>query len=101
MKLVYKKLGLIWLNTEETLQAATTFIIYHKNTDIRLQITLCELEIFCFPFIKKMVWSTLYFYNNHIYSFMHALCDEWSLGERTGWEQREKPEDFSELTKYI
>ena len=53
MKLVYKKLGLMWLNTEETLQAATTFIIYHKNKDTRLQIILCKLEIFCFPFIKK------------------------------------------------
>ena len=42
----------MWLNTEETLQAATTFI-YNKNKDTRLQIVLCKLEIFCFPFIKK------------------------------------------------
>ena len=53
MKLIYKKLGLMPLNTEETLQAATTFIIYHKNKDTRLQMILCKLEIFCFPFIKK------------------------------------------------
>ena len=46
MKLVYKKLGLMRLNAEETLQAATTFIIYHKNKDTRLQIILCKLEIF-------------------------------------------------------
>ena len=56
MKTVYKKLGLMRLNTEETLQAATTFIIYHKNKDTRLQIILCKLEIFCFPFIKKNGW---------------------------------------------
>ena len=43
----------MWLNTEETLQAATTFIIYHENKDTRLQIILCKLEIFCVPFIKK------------------------------------------------
>ena len=40
-------------NTEETLQAAATFKIYHKNKDTRLQIILSKLEIFCFPFIKK------------------------------------------------
>ena len=71
----------MWLNTEETLQAATTFIIYHKNKDTRLQIILCKLEIFCFPFIKKMLDNTLYFYNNHIYSLLHALPDEWSWGK--------------------
>ena len=38
MKLVYKKLGLMRLNTEITLQAATTFIIYNKSKDTRLQI---------------------------------------------------------------
>ena len=53
MRLAYKKLELMWLKTEETLQAATTFIIYHKNKNTRLQIILCKLEIFCFPFIKK------------------------------------------------
>ena len=53
MKLVYKKLRLMWLNTEETLQGAATFIIYNKNKDIRLQIVLYKLEIFCFPFTKK------------------------------------------------
>ena len=53
MKLVYKKLGLMLLNTEETLQAATTFKIYHKNKDSTLQTILCKLEIFHFPFIKK------------------------------------------------
>ena len=76
----------MWLNTEETLQAATTFIIYHKNKDTRLQIILCKLEIFCFPFIKKkikkMVGNTLYFYNNPIYFLLHALSDEWSWGGR-------------------
>ena len=68
----------MWLNTEETLQAATTFIIYHKNKDTRLQIILCKLEIFCFPFIKQMLGNTLYF-QNHIYllSLLHALSDEW------------------------
>ena len=76
MKLVYKKLGMMLSNTEETLQAATTFMIYHKNKDTRLQIILCKLEIFSFPFIKKMVGSTLYFYNNHIYSVLHGLSDE-------------------------
>ena len=40
MKLVYKKLGMMLSNTEETLQAATTFMIYHKNKDTRLQIML-------------------------------------------------------------
>ena len=78
-KLVYKKLGLMWLNTEETLLAAATFIIYHENKDTRLQIILCKLEIFCVPFIKKMVGNTLYFY--HIYSLLHALSDGWSGGE--------------------
>ena len=29
-------------NTEETLQAATTFIIYHENKDTRLQIISCK-----------------------------------------------------------
>ena len=66
----------MWLNTEETLQGATTFIIYNKNKDIRLQIVLYKLEIFCFPFIKKMLGNALYF-QNHIYSFLHALSDEW------------------------
>ena len=68
----------MWLNTEETLQAAATFIIYHKNKDTRLLIILCKLETFCFLFIKKMVGNTLYFYNNHIYSLLHALSDDWS-----------------------
>ena len=69
----------MWLNTEETLQAATTFIIYHKNKDTRLEIILCKLDI-CFPFIKKMVGNTMHFYNNHIYSLLYALSDEWSGG---------------------
>ena len=68
----------MWLNTEETLQAATTFIIYHKNKDTRLQIILCRDILF--PCHKKMVGNTLYFYNNHIYSLLHALSDEWSGG---------------------
>ena len=69
-------------HTEEALQAATTFIIYHKNNDTRLQIILCKLEIFCLPFIKKkkkkkkMVGNTLYFYNNPIYFLLHDLSDE-------------------------
>ena len=63
----------MWLNTEETLQAATTFIIYHKNKDTRLQIILCKLEIFCFPFIKKMVGNTMHFCNNHIYSLLCCM----------------------------
>ena len=74
MRLVYKKLRLMRLSTEETLLAAATFIIYHKNKDTRLKITLCKLEIFCFPFIKK------YFYNKHIYSALHALYDESNGG---------------------
>ena len=53
MKLVYKKLRLIWLKTEETLQVATTFIICNKNKDTTLQIILCKLKIFYLPFIKK------------------------------------------------
>ena len=40
----FKKLGLMWLNTEETLQATTTFI-YHKNKDTRIEIISCKLEI--------------------------------------------------------
>ena len=72
----------MWLNTEETLQAATTFMIYYKNKDTRLQIILCKLEIFCFPFIKKMFGNTLYFYNNHIYFLWHAFSDEWSGGRQ-------------------
>ena len=43
----------MWLNTEETLQAATTFTIFHKNKDTRLQIILCKPEIVYFPFIKQ------------------------------------------------
>ena len=80
MKLVCKKLRLMWLNTEETLQAATTFVIHNKNKDdTRLQTISCKLEIFCFPFIKKMLGNTLYF-QNHIYylSLLLALSDEWS-----------------------
>ena len=54
MKTVYKKLGgLMRLNTEETLQAATTFIIYHENKDTRLQIILCKPRDTCFSFIKN------------------------------------------------
>ena len=93
----------MWLNTEETLQAATTFIIYHKNKDTRLQIILCKLEIFCFPFMKKVVGNTLHFYNNHIYSLLCALSDEWS-GEREEHcviINKSLPEDFSELVRYI
>ena len=78
-KLVDKKLRLVRLNTEETFQAAATFIIYNKNKDTRLQIILCKLEIFCFPFIKKMLGNTLYF-QNQLYSLslslMHSLSDE-------------------------
>ena len=53
----------MWLNTEETSQAATTFIIYNKNKDTKSQIILCKLKIFCFPFIKKMFGNTLYIHN--------------------------------------
>ena len=41
----------MWLNTEETLQGATTFLIYNKNKDIRLQIVfykLLLLKLFAF-----------------------------------------------------
>ena len=51
VKLVYKKLRLMLLNTEETLQGATTFLIYNKNKDIRLQIVfykLLLLKLFAF-----------------------------------------------------
>ena len=51
MKLVYKRLGLTWLHTDETLQATTTFNIDKK--DNRLQIILCKQEILWFPFVKK------------------------------------------------
>ena len=35
MKLVYKKLELMWLNTEQTFQAATTFICNkYKDTTL-------------------------------------------------------------------
>ena len=78
MKLVYKKLGLMWLNTEETLQAATTFIIYHKNKDTRLQIILCKLEIFCFPFINKCLVILCTFKIKSNLSLLHVLSDEWS-----------------------
>ena len=59
MKLIYKKLGLMRLLSEGTLQAATTFIIYNKEKDTRLKIILWKQEIFCFPFIKKMLDNTL------------------------------------------
>ena len=74
MKLVYKKLEVMWLNTKETLQATTTSIKCNKYKDTRLQIILRTLEIFCFPFIKKwlVMLSTL------SVSLLHALSDEWS-----------------------
>ena len=94
MKLVYKKLGLIGLNTKELLQAATTFIIYNKSTDSRLQIILCKLEIFCFPFIKRLlvisctfiIISTLSF--SLSLSLLYALFDEWSEEGRVLWDNQ-------------
>ena len=79
----------MWLNTEETLQAATTFIIYHKNKDTRLQIILCKLEIFRFPFIKKwliilctftIIISTL--------SCMLCLMSEVGGGKSIVWQSK-------------
>ena len=63
----------MWLNTEETLQAATSVFIYNKNKDTRLQIILCKLEIFCFPFMKKMLGNPLHF-QSHIYFLSCMLC---------------------------
>ena len=64
----------MWLNTDETLQAATSFLIYNKSKDTRQEIILCKLEIFCFAFIKKcLVINTLYF-QNHIYFLSCMLC---------------------------
>ena len=68
------EIGLMWLNTEETLQAATTFIIYNKNKETRLQIISCKLEISCFPFIK-MLGNTLHFHS-HNYS-CSVVCFVW------------------------
>ena len=75
MKLVYKKLEVMWLNTKETLQATTTFIKCNKYKDTRLQTILRTLEIFCFPFIKKMIGNAIYSLS---VSLLHALSDEWS-----------------------
>ena len=92
MKLVYKKLGLIGLNTKEPLQTATTFIIYNKSTDSRLQIILCKLEIFCFPFIKRLlvisctfiIISTLSFSLSLFLSCMLCLMNEVKREEYYG-----------------
>ena len=56
------------------MQTATTFMIYDKDKDTRLQIILCKLEIL-FSFHKKMLCNTLYFHN-HIYYCMLCLMNE-------------------------
>ena len=79
---LYGTESLLWLNTEETLQAVTTFIIYYKNKDTRLQIILCKLEIYCFPFIKKwLVITCTYIIIISTFSCMLSLMSKVGEGK--------------------
>ena len=90
----------MWLNTEKTLQAAKTFLIYYKNKDTRLQINVYKVEVFCVPFIKKMLGNTLYF-QNHIYFLSCMLCLMNEVGREEHCVLIKEPGNFSELKKYI
>ena len=73
----------MWLNTDETLQAATSFLIYNKSKDTRQEIILCKPEIFLFCFHKKMLGNKYFVLSkSYLLSLLHALPDERSGEER-------------------
>ena len=71
MKLVYKRLKLIWLYTEKLRRLPQL----SKNIkDTRLQITLCKQEIIWFPFIKKCLIKLHTFIIIFTLSFSCMFC---------------------------